>query len=61
MSGDLSGKVEDVHILALVAGHLVLQDGDQVLHVALRHAPAASYTHTAGDRWKQRGHVVIIE
>jgi hypothetical protein len=42
MSGDLRGKEKNVHILGLVTRHLVLKDGDQVLHMALRHAPAPS-------------------
>ena len=39
MLADLGDQVQYVDILVLVAGHLVPQDGDEVLHVALRHAP----------------------
>jgi hypothetical protein len=31
MLANLGGQVEDVHILALVAGDLVAQNGDQIL------------------------------
>ncbi len=42
--GNLSHQVEDVHVLTLVAVHLVAEDGDQVLQmVVLSHPTATPY------------------
>jgi hypothetical protein len=46
MLADLCDEVEDVDVLALVAGHLVTEDGDQVLQVTLTHVSTTPYNQT---------------